>query len=438
MMKTRIGIRREDINKWERRVPLIPSHVRELMRENPVEVWMQPSSLRVFPDDDFRREGARVEEDLSSCSIVLGVKEIPPEFFRPGKIYGFFSHTVKGQPHNMPMLKRLIELGATLFDYEKIVDERGRRLVFFGRQAGWAGMIDTLWTLGRRLEGEGTRTPFSHIRQMIHYASLVEAREAVQKAGWEIYRKGFPQSLAPCVFGFMGYGHVSQGAQEIFDLLPLEEIRPEDLASFVAGRAHSANRVYKAVYREEHLVEPRSASAAFVLQDYYQHPEKYRTVFEDHLPHLTAVVNGIYWSPKYPRFVTKAFLQRLFAGPESPRLRVIGDISCDVDGAIESTVKATNPDHPVFVYDTILGREVEGVMGHGPAVMSVYNLPAEIPLESSIFFSQTLKPFAAQLATADFSGDFASFRLPQPLKNSVILYKGEFTPPFQYMKAFVS
>jgi len=437
-MKTLIGIRREDINKWERRVPLIPSHVRELMRELPVEIWMQPSALRIFPDDDYRREGARVEEDLSPCSIIFAVKEIPLSFFWPGKTYVFFSHTVKGQPHNMPMLKRMIELGATLIDYEKIVDERGRRLVFFGRQAGYAGMIDTLWALGRRLEEEGIKTPFSHIRQTFHYASLVEAKEVVQKVGWEISRKGFPQSLAPCIFGFTGYGHVSQGAQEIFGLLPFEEIGPEDINSFVSGKSYSSNRVYKAIYREEHLVAPKFAAARFELQDYYDHPEKYKSVFEDHLPHLTVVVNGIYWMPKYPKFITKSFLKRLFGAPHQPRLRVIGDISCDVDGAMECTVKATNPDHPVFVYDTILDRDVDGFKGRGPVVMSVYNLPAEISLESSVFFSQTLKPFVAHLAVADFSRDFASCRLSDSLKKAMILYKGEFTPAFKYMKGFVS
>ena len=119
-MKIIIGIRREDKNLWEKRVPLIPTHVREIIQNNPVEIWLQPSGLRIIPDKDYIQEGARVEEDLSSCSIILAVKEIPLHFFQKNKAYIFFSHTIKGQPQSMPMLKKMMELGCTLIDYEKI------------------------------------------------------------------------------------------------------------------------------------------------------------------------------------------------------------------------------------------------------------------------------------------------------------------------------
>jgi len=97
-----------------------------------VEVWLQPSEIRVFSEEEYVRAGARVQEDLSPCPVIFAVKEIPQDFFEPGKTYVFFSHTIKGQPYNMPMLKRMLELGCTLIDYEKVTDERGRRLIFFG------------------------------------------------------------------------------------------------------------------------------------------------------------------------------------------------------------------------------------------------------------------------------------------------------------------
>ncbi|HEX2694666.1 MAG TPA: hypothetical protein VHP61_02855, partial [Acidobacteriota bacterium] len=209
----KIGIRREDINKWERRAPLIPTHVRELIRDHGLEVYIQPSAIRVFPDADYTLEGARVQEDICPSRTVLAIKEIPIESLAKDKVYAFFSHTAKGQPHNMPMLKRMMELGCSIIDYEKIVNEKGQRILFFGGYAGEAGMIDSLWALGRRLKLEGVDTPFLRLEQTIRYQSLVEAKEEVAEVGRLIHKKGLPPRLVPFVCGFLGYGHVSQGAQ---------------------------------------------------------------------------------------------------------------------------------------------------------------------------------------------------------------------------------
>jgi alpha-aminoadipic semialdehyde synthase len=435
--KVLLGIRREDKNPWERRVPLIPVQARELMCDLPLEIWVQPSPIRIFSDEDYRREGVKISEDLSPCRIILAVKEIPEHFFAEDRVYLFFSHTIKGQPHNMPMLRRMIERRATLIDYERIVDEKGRRLVFFGRQAGLAGMIDTLWALGRRLQKEGIRSPFAAIRKTVEYASLVEAREAVEKAGWQIYKRGLESSLAPLIFGFAGYGHVSQGAQEICDLLPFEQTSPRDLSKLLRTKNFSERKVYKVVFKEEDMVRPKAAGAEFELQDYYARPQNYKPVLERYLPYLTVFVNAIYWAPQYPRFVTIRFLRRLWQRPERPRLRVIGDISCDVAGGVECTVKCTTPAQPVFTYDVRSGRAVDGFAGEGPVIMAVDNLPAEIPLESSVFFSQTLKPFIPDLVRADFRGDLAHCGLPASLRKAVILFRGQFAPDYEYMKSFI-
>jgi alpha-aminoadipic semialdehyde synthase len=433
-----LGIRREDKNPWERRVPLIPVHARELLRELPLEIRIQPSPIRIFADEDYRQEGVTVSEDLSACTVVLAVKEIPEDFFRDETVYMFFSHTIKGQPHNMPMLKRMMERRATLIDYERVVDEKGRRLVFFGRQAGQAGMIDTLWALGQRLHHEGIKNPFVDIRQTIHCASLVEAKESIQKVGWAIHNHGLAPSLTPLLFGFTGYGHVSQGAQEIFDLLPFEVLAPGDVAGLFKKQNYSGKRVYKTVFKEEDLVLPKPGRPDFELQDYYQNPQNYLPVLDRYLPYLTVLVNAIYWAPQYPRFVTKEYLKALWRQASPPRLRVIGDISCDVDGSVECTVKCTDPAHPVFTYDLEKGMAVTGFSGKGPTVMAVDNLPAEISLESSVFFSQTLKPLIPALVDADFRADFSRCHLPDPLKKAIILFRGEFTPEYAYMRKFIS
>ena len=437
-MKTLIGIRREDKNPWEKRVPLIPSHVREIIQNHPVEIRVQPSSIRIFHDEDYLREGARVEEDITPCSIIFAIKEIPIHFFKKEKVYIFFSHTMKGQPHNMPMLQRMVDLQCTLIDYEKIVNEKGQRLLLFGKQAGQAGMIDSLWALGQRLNYEKKENPFMNIKQAYQYRSLVEAKEEIEKAGWQIHEKGFDRTLVPLVCGFAGYGHVSQGAQEIFNLLPYEEIPAERIDSFFEEKNYSANRIYKVVFREEHMVKPVMSNQKFDLQDYYDNPKEYESIFDSYLPFLTVLINCIFWAPRYPRFVTKKNLNKLYRMNNEPRLRVIGDISCDIEGSVECMVRSTTPENPVYVYDPEEDKAIDGVEGRGPVVMAIDNLPAEISLESSIFFSGALKNFVPAIARANFSGDFDDCHIPEAVKKAVILYRGKLTPDYEYMKNFIN
>ena len=159
-------------------------------------------------------------------------------------------------------------------------------------------------------------------------------------------------------------------------------------------------------------------------------------VFEQYIPHLTVLVNAIYWSAKYPRLATKAYLKELFSGAK-PRLRVIGDISCDVEGAIECTVKATDPGDPLFVYEPLTGTVTDGHEGPGVVVVAVDILPSELPREASVDFSRILKPFIPAIATADFSTPFEASSLPPEIKRAVIAYRGQLTPDYQYIEQFL-
>jgi alpha-aminoadipic semialdehyde synthase len=421
-----LGIRREDKNLFEKRVPLVPDDVRALAPQ--ARVIVQPAPRRIFSDDAYRAAGATLGEDLASCPVILGVKEIPPQLFLAGKAYVFFSHTMKGQPQNMPMLRRLLELGCTLIDYEKIVDDQGRRLVFFGRHAGLAGMIDTLWALGKRLAHEGIQTPLDGLRPAHAYASLDEAKAEIAAAGRTL-RAALRPGLQPLTFGVTGYGNVSSGAQEILDLLAPRAVPPEELP-----RLPAAPEIYKTVFYEKHLVEP-TGSGAFELQDYYPRPRGYRPVFDRYLDHLDVIVNCIYWEPRYPRLVTLEDLGRLYGGDALPRLRVIGDITCDIDGSIQANVRSTASDNPVYVYDVKREESVDGVDGRGPVILAVDNLPAELPLDASLFFSQSLRPFAPALAGADYGAPLARSGLPPALQRATIVYRGELTEPFAYLAA---
>jgi len=438
MIKTEkkyIGIRREDKNKWEKRVPLIPSHLSELSRDG-VRFLVQPSTIRVFRDEEYQRAGAQVSEDMSDCDVILAVKEVPLHLIRKNTVYLFFSHTIKGQPQNMPLLKKMMEMGNTLIDYERIVDEKNRRLLFFGTQAGQAGMIETLYALGRRLRVTVGSHAFEKIRQAYDYESLVEAREHIGEIGRNIHRQGLGDIPTPLVVGFSGYGRVSQGAQEMFDLLPHEEIRPEELSGLAKNRKQTKHGLFKVVFKEEHLVESVSGRP-FDLQDYYDHPEGYRSVFESYLPHLTVLVNCIYWTPSYPRLVTKTALEKLWNETKRPVLQVIGDISCDINGSIECTEKSTTPDVPVFLYDPLSRTVQDGFSGDGVVVMAIDNLPAELPRESSLFFSQGLKEFMPSLAAADFSGSFEECGLSAPLRRAAVLFRGSLTPDYSYLRGYL-
>lgn len=430
----RIGVRREDRSRWERRVPITPAIARYLRDEHGIEVFVQPSPIRVFSEDEFETHGATVCEDLGPCPIVFAVKEIPASFFRPGGAYMFFSHVIKGQPYNMPMLRRLMELGCTLIDYEKVIDDQGRRLIFFGRHAGLAGMIETLHALGRRLRWEGIPNPFEAIRHAHEYHDLAEAKEAVSAVGEEIRRDGLPAQAAPLTVAVTGYGNVARGAWEILDLLPMEIVEPSALSDIVDGPGASRFVVFGATFKEQHIVEPLEGE--FDCRKYYECPDNFRPIFEKSLPYLSVLVNGIYWDTRYPRLVTKGALQALWNAGQ-PRLKVIGDISCDIEGSIECTVKSTEPDEPCFVYHPVTGEVRDGCESDGLVVMAVDILPSELPRDASEDFSRVLKDFIPAIVEADFTAPFEELALPAPIKRAVIVHRGELTPDFAYLQRYL-
>lgn len=435
-MVAMIGVRREDKSEWERRVPLTPQDAATL-QEQGIQIIIQSSATRAFSDQEFMRAGISVQEDISACRVILGIKEIPKDVFEANKTYVFFAHVIKGQEYNMPMLEKMLKLECTLIDYERVVDEKNRRLIFFGWHAGVAGMIDTLWTLGQRLSWQGVANPFSVLQQTRAYHDLAEAKTALLQTRSRIESEGLPESLTPLMVGIAGYGNVGRGAQEMLDLLPVIEIEPDEIASVAASTDHSRHHIYKTVFKEWHMVEPLEPDAAFELQEYYRQPEKYRGIFEQYLPHLTVLVNAIFWTERYPRLVTKAYLEHLYKDERDPRLRVIGDISCDVEGAIECTVKATEPGDPVYVYNPLDRTVRDGHQEDGIVIMAVDILPSELPREASVDFSRVLTPFIPSLAHCDFSAPLEQCNLPPELKRAVIVHRGRLTPDYLYLQDFL-
>jgi alpha-aminoadipic semialdehyde synthase len=427
----RIGLRKEE-KAFETRVPIVPNHVKLLHEQHSIEFVLEPSNQRAFKEDEYQAEVLPLKG--SNTPIVLGIKEMPINFFEKDIVYIFFSHTIKGQDYNMPMLKQIMDVGATLIDYERVVDEKGRRLIYFGNWAGMAGISDTFRMLGDRLEAQGIKpNPFADMKPTLELGGIEQLKKEFTDLGRRIKEQGLPKELTPFVIGFAGYGNVSRGAQEIFDILPHKVIDPEEIEE-VSPESHL---IYKCVFKEEHMVEPRDSSQQFDLQDYYKHGSaKYAGVFHKYIPYITVLMNCIYWTEKYPRLVTKEFIQNHWK-QESRRLQIVGDISCDVEGAIEFTLDCTKPDKPAFTYIVDEDRAELGVKGDGPVVMSVDNLPAELPRESSTSFSETLLDFIPALARADFTVQFSELDLPRELKDAIIVYQGKLTENYQYLTQYI-
>jgi saccharopine dehydrogenase (NAD+, L-lysine-forming) len=430
-----IGIRREDKNEWEKRVPLVPADVRWLKEKHGIATIVQPSKIRVFSDEEYRQAGAEISEDLSRAEVIYAVKEIPARLLQKNKTYVFFSHTIKGQDYNMPMLKTMADLGCSLIDYERVLDDKNQRLIFFGRYAGLAGMLDTLHAYGQKISAQGVPNPFAGIEQAYRYESLAAAKAAVAAIGEEIDNKGFPAELCPLIVGFAGYGNVSRGAQEIFDLLPYKVLSADAMIEMAENFSSDNLNLFKVVFSEDDIVRPRQG--IFALQDYYAHPENYESKFENYLPLLSILVNCIYWDDKYPRLVSKEYLRNRTILESNLNLQVIGDISCDIDGSIEITNRATKPDDAYYTYFAENDCFENGIKPLGVTVMAVDNLPCEFPRESSLEFSAVLRDFVGAISAADFSRPSSSLELPSAIRKALILQQGIFSREYQYMQDFI-
>ena len=431
----KIGIRKETQYPSERRAPLTHEQIKILNSEN-FKIVVEPAEQRIFSSEDYINAGAEINSDLSNCDIIFGVKEVPIKDLLPNKTYIFFSHTIKGQSYNMPLLKSILENKITLVDYELIKNEKGQRLIFFGNYAGYAGMINSLWLLGNRLEHEGIKNPLSKIQQALNYENLESAEQAIKSVGKEISENGLPKEITPMITGFAGYGNVSKGAQNVYDLLPTETLAPNELEEFISHGHFSNKVVYKVVFKEADMYKHISNNE-FNFDHFVKNPNEYESIFSKYIPNLSLLINGIYWENKFPKHVTKKYLKEFYSSDKKRKLKVIGDISCDIEGSIEITVKNTDSNNPSFVYEPLTDEVKNGIEGEGPVVLAVDKLPAELPRESSQFFGNSLLPFIKILAKADYSKNFDEMEIPSEIKNAIIAHKGKLTPNYTYLNKYL-
>ncbi len=436
-MKFTVGIRKETKDNLEHRAPLAPRHIKEITKNYGLKFIVEPAKQRKYSNEEYKEAGAEISSDLARADLILGVKEVPIADLIPDKPFIFFSHTIKGQKYNMPLLKEILEQKITLMDYELVRDVKGRRTIFFGHFAGYAGMIDTLWLLGQRLKYEGYSTPFERIKQAIDYNYLTDAEKEIIEVGELIKKDGLPEELSPLIVGFTGRGNVSKGAQKIFDLLPVEKITPEEVPA-VFENGYLRNKVYSVEYYSPDIYE-RLDGKEYEREHFHKNPHSYKSKFEKNLEYLTALVNGIYWEPDYDRLVTKKYFKDKYSEGKKPRLRVIGDITCDIEGSIELTVKNTRYDNPAFVYEPLTDKIIDGWEGEGVVILAVDKLPTELAKEATESFGDELAPHIPALANINYSLPFEELKaqLPQEFRGAVIAHQGKLTEDFQYLKEFL-
>lgn len=427
-----IAIRREDKNEWERRVALTPWDAAEIIDKYDLKIIVQPSDKRIYPDEDYKKAGCQINEDISQANIIIGVKEIPESEFKNGKLYIFFSHTMKGQPYNMQMLRNMISKKISLIDYEYISDNTGKRLIFFGRYAGIAGAIETLHAYGQKLKLQGINSVLTEIKQPYQYNSLTTAFEDLSRIAKE-YKNSSDWKNRSIAIGITGYGNVSQGAQEVIDIFTDRTVSPTDFYK-LHSRDGDFPGISKIIFEESDMVKRKEGD--FALAEYFDDPVNYESDFEKYLPHLDILINAIFWTEDYPVFVPKSYLRsEQFAALSKPQ--VIGDITCDIEGSVEITHKSTLPDQPNFTYFSEDDSFVDGIEGEGVTVMAVDNLPCEFSAESSADFSAVMKRIIPGLAEIKLDADFDSINLIPEMKRALVLLNGKLTPSFKYAEEYL-
>lgn len=449
----KIGILRENYDKWERRVPLCPEHVQDFLARHPnCQVLVQPSPNRVFSTQDYERVGAKVQDDLSDADLILGVKRPKTmENLPSNKTYMFFGHVIKGQTENMPLLQECLDKKIQLIDYECILDVpanggKAKRSIAFGKYAGYAGMIDTFPALGRRLlMKDNLSTPFLNCPPTIHHYDLDEAKKSVARMADRLATEGLPHDMEPLVFTMTGKGgNVYNGVREIFDILPHEIVSVADLpeVSQVRGPQY---KVFGVVPEKHEILQRESdGHAAFERTDYYQNPNKYKSVFAEKVaPWSNVIVNCAYWDYRYPRLLTKDDIQNLYMNGNE-RLMLVSDISCDPGGSIEFFARSTTIDRPCYQYDPIQGREVsDHIDSIGVTMLGVDILPTELPADSSRHFGNVLScildEFVAVKAASQSPSDLMErTRFPPRLQKATITStSGELTEPFRYLESIL-
>jgi len=398
---TRIGVLRETKNPPDRRVAITPQQGLHLLKTYPnISIFIQPSDIRCYSDAEYRKAGFFLTEDLRECDILIGVKEVAIPTLIPNKKYLFFSHTAKKQVSNRKLLQEILNRNITLIDYEYLCNKKGNRVVAFGY---WAGVVGAY----KALRARGVRTDFFDLPP----ASSCKGME-------DMYDHLKQVQLRPIKILVSGGGRVAMGAMQTIGVLNIREVTPSEFLN------QEFDEPVVCRLDPEHYVE-RMDGEPFDLHHFFAHPQMYQSSFKPFTKATDLFIACHYWDPQSPKFMTPEDYK-----VEDFRISVIADVSCDLNGPIPSTIRASTIADSFYGYDRFTQEEaIPFVDKRNVTVMAVDNLPGELPREASDDFGQALieNVFTALLGNDD----------DKIIEDACITKDGKLTPPFSYLENYV-
>jgi alanine dehydrogenase len=396
----KFGIIKERKNPPDRRVVFSPdelARVKQLYQGASIKV--ESSDIRIFTDEQYKNLGIEVTNDISDCDVLFGVKEVPVEDLIPNKAYFFFSHTIKKQPYNRKLLQAILEKNIDLYDHETIVDSHNRRLIGFGKYAGIVGTYNSIRAFGIKFELfklpkaetlSGKEALIAHLKRLV---------------------------LPPLKFVITGTGKVGNGAKEILDAIKVKEVSVEN---------YLTKNYAQPVYTQIDVLEYNKRKDGQVLDftDFYKNPQDYVSNFERFTKVSDIYITGHFHANEAPVILTSEMLQS-----KDCKIKVVADISCDVNGPIACTLKSSTIAEPLYGYWPNENKEVDVFHPAAIVVMAVDNLPCELPKDASEGFGEM---FMEHVIPAFFNGDKDGI-----LQRAKITEKGKLTPRFSYLQDYV-
>ena len=395
----KFGIVKERKNPPDKRVVFSPEALVKLKKQFPIiDIEVESSDIRVFSDEEYAALGITVTNDISSCDVFFGVKEIPIDALIKNKKYFFFSHTIKQQAHNQKLLKAILEKNIELFDHETIVDQNNNRLIGFGRYAGIVGAYNGLRAFGTKFE-------------------LFNIPKAHTLSGKDmLISKLKRQILPPIKIVLTGSGKVASGAKEILNGMKIKQVSIDNFLQ---------KKYSEAVYVQIDVLDynKRTDGSKPDKLDFYKNPTNYISDFERFTKVADIFIAGHFYGNNAPIILSREMLLA-----KDCNLKVVADISCDVNGPIVCTIRASTIENPFYGYYPVEDKEVDIFHPAAIVVMSVDNLPCELPKESSVGFGEM---FLEHVIPAFFNGDKDGI-----LKRSKMTEKGKLTAKFSYLQDY--
>ncbi|MCU0472717.1 MAG: NAD(P)-dependent oxidoreductase [Bacteroidales bacterium] len=401
--KLKIGILRETKNPPDRRVPLTPPQIIALKELYPfIEFIVQPSDYRCYSNDEYKYLEITLKEDLHDCDFLMGVKEPDKRTLLHDKTYLLFAHVAKKQIHNQTMFREMAEKRIRLIDYEYLISEKGERVVAFGR---WAGIVGTY----NGLRARGIKTNGFKLKPAYQCHDLDEMWAGLRLIG---LKPGLKILIT-------GEGRVAHGALETLNICNIVQVEPDEFLS----REFDVPVVCQ--IGPEYYTRHKNREK-FSFSHFTKHPEEYESAFLPFTMVTDILITGHYWDPGSPVFFTKEDMKK----PEF-RISVIADISCDVNGPIPSTLRASTISDPFYGYNPFLEIEEPAfVRPSNITVMSIDNLPGELPRDASLDFGRQLMHNALH--------DLLSGTESPVIERATILKSGKLTPGFNYLSDYLN